>query len=268
MEWEEYEEITKYIYSKLGEKEKIKIICYGKNCKLEGESGVKHQIDVLTSHLISGVEHKTAIECKFHNVNIPKDPIMKLSSIMSDCNIEYGVLVGKKGFTSDAKKYAKHLGNISLIELRKPEEKDWDGRLRDMTGIISVTNPNIHDIKIYAEYLDENVRFLSDELIIYMPNKDNERLVEILIKQETPSPELHTNKVYKLDNLPEGTYITNTSGESYFSGKLCITYKIEMKTTVVSKTEYKGDDLVSYYLHDVFNNASKHIRNDGSIKDI
>ena len=50
MNWKSYEEIVKCIYEQLGQSANIKILCWGKTCKVKGKSGVNHQIDVLTSH--------------------------------------------------------------------------------------------------------------------------------------------------------------------------------------------------------------------------
>jgi hypothetical protein len=65
MDWETYEETTKYIYETLGEQVSIKIVGHGRKFKVEGKSGVKHQIDVLTSHSDGIHEYLTAIECKY-----------------------------------------------------------------------------------------------------------------------------------------------------------------------------------------------------------
>ena len=49
LDWEEYEAITQYIYGALGKKYGIKVIGYGRNCKVKGKSGISYQIDVLTA---------------------------------------------------------------------------------------------------------------------------------------------------------------------------------------------------------------------------
>ena len=63
LDWKSYEEITKYIYNVLGAEYGIKVKAYGKDCKVQGKSGVKHQVDVLTEQLHGEDYLLTAIEC-------------------------------------------------------------------------------------------------------------------------------------------------------------------------------------------------------------
>lgn len=65
MNWKTYEETVKNIYQVLGASNGVKIECYGNSCKCTGKSGIKHQIDVLTSHTEGIHEYKTYIECKY-----------------------------------------------------------------------------------------------------------------------------------------------------------------------------------------------------------
>lgn len=64
LDWEVYEEVTKYIYQTLGEKAGVKILGRGKDCKVSGKSKVEHQIDVLTSHTDGIHTYRTAIVYK------------------------------------------------------------------------------------------------------------------------------------------------------------------------------------------------------------
>lgn len=124
-EWEEYEAITKYIYEALGEREGIKVIGYGRNCKVKGKSGVPHQIDVLTEQLDGDKAYRTAIECKFLKSKVTKKTVMILEGIMKDAEIESGIIVCKRGYTRDTLRYAEHKG-IKLVEFREAEENDPD----------------------------------------------------------------------------------------------------------------------------------------------
>jgi hypothetical protein len=123
LDWKEYEAITQYIYSALGEQYDIKVKDYGPNCKVKGRSGVYHQIDVLTEQLQDGQPLLTAIECKYWNKKVDKDVVMKLSKIMEDSGIANGIIVCKAGFTKDTLTFAEHEG-IKLVELWEAGEKD------------------------------------------------------------------------------------------------------------------------------------------------
>ncbi len=123
LDWKEYEAITQYIYSALGEKQGIKVIGYGKNCKVKGKSGVRHQIDVLTEQQDGEKTLRTAIECKFLKQKVTKEIVMKLQGVMGDAGIESGIIVSKTGFTVDTMQYAAHHG-IKLVEMSEAGEND------------------------------------------------------------------------------------------------------------------------------------------------
>jgi len=124
LDWKIYESVTKYIYETLGKDFGVKIVGYGSNFKVTGSSGVKHQIDVLTSQTNGIHTTQTAIECKYRKNKVSKDPIMKLSETIRDSGIEKGIIVSRSGFTDDAVNQAKAL-NIGLVELREIEDKDF-----------------------------------------------------------------------------------------------------------------------------------------------
>jgi hypothetical protein len=125
LNWEEYEAITKYIYGAMGEKYGIKVIGYGRNCKVKGKSGATYQIDVLTEQSEGEHTHLTAIECKFLKEKVTNDTVMKLQCILEDAGIENGIIVCKRGFTRDTLLYAEHKG-IKLVELREAGENDMN----------------------------------------------------------------------------------------------------------------------------------------------
>lgn len=117
MDWKQYEFITKYIYQTLA-CYRINIEGYGKDCRIRGDSGVMHQIDVLTSETDDSGTFRTAIECKYLNKKVNKDVVMKLLAIINDTNIPRGIIVSKSGYTADAQQYAKH-HNILIVQLRE-----------------------------------------------------------------------------------------------------------------------------------------------------
>lgn len=126
LSWDKYEMITKYIYETLGKDFGVKIVGYGRKCKVTGKSGIDHQIDVLTAHSDGIHSYQTAIECKYWEQKITKDIVMKVSEIVEDAGINKGIIVSKSGFTQDTLDYARYR-NVGLVELRESSEKDLDG---------------------------------------------------------------------------------------------------------------------------------------------
>ena len=155
MKWQAYEELVKDIYQQLGKLAGVRIECWGSSCKVRGKSGVYHNVDVLTSHSDGIHTYKTAIECKHWNEKISKDPVTKLSVILDETNIEKGVLVSKVGFTRDAQQLAK-FKNISLVQLREPENSDWEGFIREISIEVNLIVDEIYDYKAICNNIDES----------------------------------------------------------------------------------------------------------------
>jgi len=143
MDWNTYEETTKTIYQTLGNEDNVSIECFGRKCKCTGKSGVKHQLDVFTSHKTGLKDYKTYIECKhWKTKKIDKDVVMKVSSIVEDCNLDKGIIVTINEFTPDAVKYAKSK-NIGLVQLRKPLPEDKINRVWDIHIDLSMNYLNM-----------------------------------------------------------------------------------------------------------------------------
>ncbi|MBB6240020.1 hypothetical protein HDC90_004682 [Pedobacter sp. AK013] len=150
LDWKDYEEITKYIYKMLGAGYGIKIRSFGSKSKIQGKSGIKHQIDVLTEQINGDKTILTAIECKFLKKKVTKEVVMKLSETMRDADIASGIIVTTTGFTPDTLTFADHLG-IKLVELREVGQDDTNGRQIDVGTLevnlgVTLTRPKITSI--------------------------------------------------------------------------------------------------------------------------
>lgn len=137
LDWEQYEAITQYIYGALGAQYGVKVKDYGRNCKIEGKSGVYHQVDVLTEQFEGEQQLLTAIECKYWNKKVNKDIVMKLAKVMEDSGITSGIIVCKAGFTKDTLTFAEHEG-IKLVELWEAGENDAGFKKTFELGIIDI----------------------------------------------------------------------------------------------------------------------------------
>ena len=157
MNWQSYEELVKDIYEQLGNSAGVRIECWGSSCKAEGKSGARHQIDVLASHGDGIHTYRTAIECKYWDTKIDKEPVAKLSVILDDIGIEKGVLVSVRGFTTDAEHLARSK-NISLVQLRKPVEADWDGFIKNLTVELNLIVDEVYDYKLTCANVEEQHR--------------------------------------------------------------------------------------------------------------
>jgi hypothetical protein len=147
LDWQEYEAVTKYIYEILGVQYGIKVIGYGGENRVQGKSGVKHQVDVLTGQDQGGRIHLTAIECKFLKKKVTKETVMKLRSVMDDADVSSGIIVSKMGFTRDTLTYAEHVG-IKLVELRESGEENVNLGILEIRINAILTRPKIVSIDL------------------------------------------------------------------------------------------------------------------------
>jgi len=131
LDWKTYESITKYIYETLGKQHGVTVKGHGSICTVKGNSGISHQIDVLTTHSDGIHSYETAIECKHWKEKVNKDIVMKLSAILEDTGINKGVIVSKSGFTPDGIALAK-FKNIGLVELREAVDNDFKDNSREL----------------------------------------------------------------------------------------------------------------------------------------
>lgn len=269
MEWKEYEEITKYIYEKLGEASGVKIECFGGNCKVIGKSTVSHQIDVLTNHSDGLHSYKTAVECKYWNDTINKDIIMKVAEIVEDAGLNKGVIVSKNGFTPDAITFAKYK-NIGLIELREPNDDDWEGRIKNIQIQMNMLLPEINGFElIVSKDTKSNLKPGSTRvefLDIRYPDGKTENIekyikefnAELCKKGENETLE----KIYKFE---QGTVIVYkpTKDETEVGGiKLNGILRIAKNTI-----EIKGEDHIYMIMKSIFEDKSYTITKDRQINE-
>ena len=184
-DWEEYEKVTATVYQALGQSIGIEVMCHGRDCSLMGRSGVRHQIDVLTSHGDGVHAYRTAIECKYWNRKVDKAVVAKHASTVEDTGVEKGVVVSKSGFTRDATRLAKQL-NVSLVELRKPLDSDWRGYIRNLVLRLNVFDKKTYDYQFVLPNVQENrdvipgmYSALNSDVILSMPDGKKESLWDI-----------------------------------------------------------------------------------------
>ena len=269
MTWEEYEEVTKYIYETIGKEKGVTIECFGNDCKVTGKSTVRHQIDVLTNFSDGLHNYKTAIECKYWNKNIDKDIIMKVAEIIEDAGINKGVIVSKNGFTPDAISFAKYK-NIGLVELREFTEGDWEGRIKTISFKMNMLLPEIHNLEFFIA--EDEITDLQPGKVLINQLKLKKHDGEIigldfyikdftseLIKQNEDEP---FEKIYKFDG--ENFIINcNTNSETLIGGiKLTGILKIAK-----DEFELKGEDHVWLIMKAIFEDKTYTISKDKEIRE-
>ena len=125
----DYEKLAQEIYQAINNAEGVKTIDVQHNVKLLGKSGCKHQIDVYWTFEMMGMKHNVAIECKNYSSEISVGRVRDFFGVLHDVGNTNGIFITKVGYQSGADKFAAFYG-IVLKELRRPTEKDWEGRVK------------------------------------------------------------------------------------------------------------------------------------------
>ncbi len=217
MDWKSYEEVTKAIYQRIGEETGVKVLGSGSNFKVPGRSGVDHQIDVLTSHSDGIHQYLTDIECKYWNQKVDKDTIMKVHSIVEDCGFSKGVVVSKKGFTSDALAFAKSV-DIGVVILREPTDEDWKNRVKRIELRIKLLTPRITDYvnEVLANNTNISGQLPTSETFVYIYPDGRKTSMDQII-EEFSKKLLHcTGKQHQTIDFPKGTLLQSRDGQVSF----------------------------------------------------
>lgn len=127
----QYEQLTQSIYQAILQNEECNNIQVKHNVEITGRSGVSHQIDVLWCFRQAGIEHTVLIECKNYASNITLEKVRNFFGVLNDIGNARGIIVTKTGYQSGAAEFANYYG-ISLKILRKPNDNDWKGRIKDI----------------------------------------------------------------------------------------------------------------------------------------
>lgn len=268
----QYELFVKEVYEYLHQAEGVENIDIQHNIKLKGISGCYHQIDVYWRFIIADIEYQVAIECKKYQQKISIGKIRDFNSVLEDVGNINGVFVSKNGFQSGAKEYAKQK-RIKLIEMRYPNDKDWEGRMRNLDFSLNAYFKHIksRDIKVDIEWIKANSTIQPGDTIKFS-GMNNEIFIEDLVEKEKIS-------LYDLENkLPavkkgsdfeevitfENAYILHPNTIDKIKIK-SITYQYDVSCST-QEFKIRGDDVAKAIVKDVINEEEQFIDIYGNIK--
>lgn len=216
----EYELFVRTVYECLNRADGLSDVQIQHDTKLIGAAGVEHQIDVFWTFKIGSVDYKVAVECKDYNSHVSKEKIEAFHSILHDIGNIHGIFASKLGFQRGAILYAQKYG-IQLMEIRKPIESDWEGRIKDihfelcMRSIGNVT-PQVFVNNARAEEMgvtlpeDNQFHMFTDHVIIefgeMIANKEtvetdsSRTMYELIQKLPVGKPSTDNKYVYAFKN--------------------------------------------------------------------
>jgi predicted helicase len=137
-----YEKLVLEIYQVIQQVECLDTVKLLHNQRIEGKSGLRHQIDIYWELNIDGKVSRIAIECKHYSKRVSIGNVRDFFGVLTDVGNIRGILVTRVGFQSGAVAFAEHYG-IELKEIRFHQEQDWHGRLKDVALEMSAYKPII-----------------------------------------------------------------------------------------------------------------------------
>ena len=275
--WQEYEELVKDIYQALGQARGVTIECWGNTCRVEGPSGIFHQIDVLTSHGDGVHQYRTAISCKNWDKKVGIPIVREFSQVIQDAKLSKGVIVSKMGFTGPAKAYAE-LKSIGLVELRRPVEKDWDGYIREIRGTIVIDRTEIYDVRFHLtapkpgpnEHVYQggpiNWTLRLNQIFVGIPGQEAETFQKLTDEEWSKNPEKGEYDV----EFPEGSILTVPDFPEYPAHGYSIagaSFKVKFNPPITKEIVVRADDHIYMMMESLFDGRRFTITNDGEIRE-
>ena len=263
MDDKEYEAATAALYQAMGESSGITVECFGSSCRVQGKSGSWYQIDVLTSQSNGLQTVRTAIECKYWQKRVTRNVVSNLITTVEDTNIEKGVIVSKEGFTSGAIALAKQK-NISLVEMREPNDADWEGKIKTIHIMMHITSLEFYDVECVKppQQAGTSIQFTASgqDITIKEPGKETKTLDQIV--------NAALSSEHSADQSLEVRFLAGTTMRIVGFDKSAMIEAVRFKVRHhVHEREIVIDaaEVIRLIVKEVFEERQFHIRHDGQI---
>ncbi len=253
----EYEKLVRDIYQTLHDAEYPGTVKVEHDKKVDGCSGCRHQIDVYWEVRVEGETSKVAIECKHYNKTVEVGTVRDFFGVVFDTGAK-GIMVTKRGFQKGARQFADRYG-ISLVEVRRPEERDWEGRRRSYQAQAGSSVPHnfrlrpildeewlaqhgVDPAQVDARIVDDGEATLTDERGAVLV-RDLRELVRDLVSD----PLLEGNNQRVVREYPEA-FIGHPRLGRVKIRRVELTYDVASSTATF---ESEGDEIAKAILKDV-----------------
>lgn len=254
-----FEQILKYNLANL------KTLKIEHDVYIKGNLGT-HQIDVYWEFEFNGIKYKTVVQAKDWNSNVPQEKILAFNQILQDIPGQpRGIFITKTGYQKGAREIAEKL-NIVLYELRKPTDKDWEGKMRDLKIILHGICPHlISCTPIFdKEYLEEYYPDLKNRYVVCNPIESN--IVDFNGQKQCSFMDL-LNKLMKVNvgfneetevekMFDEPLYLLTEKNDKFKVKGLIIKYIVRK---IDNEINIKGDNIVGFILCNVLDKTEQRI---------
>jgi|GEM_PF-1026483 len=274
-----YEKLTQQVFQAILDQESdVETVTVEHDVTLPGMTANSHQIDVLWRFKRGGIEHLVIVQCKDHADNVAQGNVFTFKTVLGDiAGQPRGVFVARSGFQQGARDYARAHG-ITLYELRKPLERDWKGRIRNIVTDVSMYVPDFRNHEVQADshwfgaelerlHLPESttVRFTGGGDVTF-ENEAGEGLMTLNDMANALAPKGFIEQDWtKARHVFESPTFLRTPNDPNFNRIKLEAWALEVKVSkaVGPRIEVRGDDVVSCILFDVLGGERQTFDEDG-----
>lgn len=263
----EYEVLVKEIFEQILKYNlaNLKTLKIEHDVYIKGNLGT-HQIDVYWEFEFNGIKYKTVVQAKDWNSNVPQEKILAFNQILQDIPGQpRGIFITKTGYQKGAREIAEKI-NIVLYELRKPTDKDWEGKMRDLKIILhGICSHLISCTPIFdKEYLEEYYPDLKNRYFVCNPIESN--IVDFNGQKQCSFMDL-LNKLMKVNvgfneetevekMFDEPLYLLTEKNDKFKVKGLIIKYIVRK---IDNEINIKGDNMVGFILCNVLDKTEQRI---------
>lgn len=146
-DWRGYEVFTSQLVETLASHNQVRTRTLRQDASIEGEA-TSHQIDVWWEFEWEGVRRRLAFQCKHQKRPVKKGDALTFVGVLKDLSRREtsGIMVSRVGFTKGALEVLRHY-EVGALELRRPSEKDWTGRVQDIRVQFSFQFPRLKEVE-------------------------------------------------------------------------------------------------------------------------
>lgn len=146
----DYEDATADLVRMLADQQSLETLELSTRALIRGTS-TKNEVDVWWRFVWEGQERRMAFQCKRRGRPIDQGEVFKFLGVLRDLgNDIQGMMVTHLGYQAGALRVAESY-DIGALELRRPLERDWAGRFRDLEVHIELIAGHFRDLRVFDE---------------------------------------------------------------------------------------------------------------------
>lgn len=144
-----HEQIVRAIFQAILDQEQVRNAVVKHDVKLEGKSGVHHQVDVYWEFSVGDLVYRTIVSCKdWPSSPVKKDHVLALRGVLDDIPGQpRGVIVSTSGFQEGAEVFANAYG-IAAYTLRPAVDADYEGEIRCVQFEMNLAMPVLDKVQL------------------------------------------------------------------------------------------------------------------------